>query len=103
MVSPIPNPQPPRSRVGQNTQKQTPPPSPPTPGKPSLFARYNALSIKVKLYIWITTAGVAWLADSMSERIFEQNMIEEEANRRVEIEMKKLRDAEFANSIQKNK
>lgn len=63
-------------------------------GKPSLYARYRALSLRVKLYIWITTAGAAWLADSLSDRIFEQNMIDAEANRRVEMEIRKMRELE---------
>lgn len=49
-----------------------------------------ALPLKVKLFIWVSTAGVAFLTDSISEKIFEQNMIDAEANRRVELELKKL-------------
>lgn len=70
-------------------------------GKPSLYARYNALSFKVKLYLWITTAGAAWLADSLSDRIFEQNMIDAEATRRVEMEIRKMRELEQVERGQK--
>jgi hypothetical protein len=92
-------PQPPRPRINSKSEASTI--SQPKPGKPSLFARYSALSFKVKLYIWITTAGAAWLADSVSDRIFEQNMIEEEANRRVEIELRKLKEAEMSGRNEK--
>lgn len=120
MVSPIPRPQPPQPRSTKTgatkpasssspqiqaqpesiTQQQ--PQTQPQPqagstklsGKPSLYARYRALSLRVKLYIWITTAGAAWLADSLSDRIFEQNMIDAEANRRVEMEIRKMRELE---------
>lgn len=103
MVSPAAKPQPPTPRSEQNkntTSTNSHPNSSSTSsakpvGKPSLFARYNALSLKVKLYIWITTAGVAWLADSISDRIFEQNMIDAEASRRVEIELRKMKEAEL--------
>lgn len=120
MVSPISRPQPPQPRSTKTgatkpasssspqiqaqpesiTQQQ--PQTQPQPqagstklsGKPSLYARYRALSLRVKLYIWITTAGAAWLADSLSDRIFEQNMIDAEANRRVEMEIRKMRELE---------
>lgn len=121
MVSPIPRPQPPQPRNTKTgatkpvsfspqsetqtqaesvAQKQPQAELPPQGGsaklsaKPSLYAKYRALSLKVKLYIWITTAGAAWLADSLSDRIFEQNMIDAEANRRVEMEIRKMRELE---------
>lgn len=106
MVSPTPKPTPPQPRIKKqlNTnptsqpklEKETPKiDSKPTNGKLSLYSRYNALPFKLKLYLWITTAGVAWLADSVSDRIFQQNMIEEEANRRVEMEIRKMKEAEI--------
>lgn len=106
MASPIPRPQPPQARVTKTGATKPVPPSstliqpqaqsapPKLPAKPSLYGRYRALSLKVKLYIWITTAGAAWLADSLSDRIFEQNMIDAEANRRVEMEIRKMRELE---------
>lgn len=110
MVTPIPRPQPPsHSRIStrtgsikETTNTITPPEveekpksvPPKVNGKPSLYARYCALSFKVKIYIWITTAGAAWLADSLSDRIFEQNMIDAEAHRRVEKELRKMKELE---------
>ena len=57
--------------------------------KPSLYQRYTRLPLKWKLYIWGSTFAVAWLADSISEKIFQQNMIDAEAERRVDIQMEK--------------
>ncbi|KAG0676495.1 hypothetical protein C6P40_001396 [Pichia californica] len=104
MASPIPRPQPPQSRITKTTRKTAAPapevtqaeipPKPKPTGKFSLWRKYSALSFKVKLYIWITTAGAAWLADSLSDKIFEQNMIDAEAHRRVEMELRKMRELE---------
>lgn len=89
-------PQPPKPRISSHFQKDSqatnPSKQPPVTTKPTLFAKYNALSFKVKLYLWVSTAAVAWLADSVSDKIFEQNMIDAEAERRVEIELKKLHE-----------
>lgn len=56
-----------------------------------LYQKYMALPLGVKLFLWGSTAAVAYLTDSVSERIFEQNMIDAEAERRVELEMERLR------------
>lgn len=56
-----------------------------------LYQKYMALPFKVKIFIWTSTAGVAFLTDSISEKIFEQNMIDVEADRRVELELERLR------------
>lgn len=102
MVSPALKPQPPKSRINTDSAINESTKLKPDVGKQhenprklTLFSKYNALSIRVKLYIWISTAAVAWLADSVSDRIFEQNMIDAEANRRVEIELRKLKEAEL--------
>jgi hypothetical protein len=113
MASPAAKPQPPQPRAKANTDASTggdqmknananAQSKSKTTGKLSLFAKYNALSFRVKLYLWISTAGVAWLADSVSDRIFEQNMIDVEANRRVEMELKRMREAEITLSNGKN-
>lgn len=57
--------------------------------KATLYQRYSRLPMKWKLYIWGSTFVVAWLADSLSNRIFDKNMIDEEAKRRVDIQLKK--------------
>lgn len=120
MVTPIPRPQAPsHSRIStrtgsikETTNTRKPPLKveekvkaiPPKPnGKPSLYARYCALSFKVKIYIWITTAGAAWLADSLSDRIFEQNMIDAEAHRRVEKELRKMKQLEQSEQSEQDK
>ncbi|GMM28428.1 hypothetical protein DAMA08_011440 [Martiniozyma asiatica (nom. inval.)] len=65
----------------------------PNSSKPAtLYQRYLLLPFKVKLFIWSTTAVVAYLTDSVSDRIFEQNMIDAEAERRVELELKRLQE-----------
>lgn len=90
-----PRPPAPKTRLqsGPTLESTLPPPPPPrTPSKPSLFARYNALPLRAKLYIWISTAAVAWLADSVSDRVFEQSMVDAEAERRVQHELQKLRE-----------
>ncbi|TID28376.1 hypothetical protein CANINC_002554 [Pichia inconspicua] len=89
LVQPI---KPPTPKQRLTVAETKPSEQPPQPTKPSLFAKYNALPLRAKLYIWISTAAVAWLADSVSERVFEQNMVDAEAERRVELEMQKLRE-----------
>lgn len=98
MISPKP-PTPRQNKTAEKQRSEQVKEAPPSNKKPSLFKRYNSLPFRAKLYIWITTAGVAWLADSISARIFEQNMIDAEANRRVEMEMRKMKELEFQGRV----
>lgn len=60
------------------------------------------LPLKWKLYIWGSTFVVALLADSISEKIFQQNMIDAEAERRVDIQMEKEKAEKDAKVIKRS-
>ncbi len=72
------------------------------PKKSSLYHRYMKLPLKWKLYIWGSTFIVALLADSISEKIFQQNMIDAEAERRVDIQMEKEKAEKDAKMIKRS-
>lgn len=57
--------------------------------KPSLYQRYMSIPTKWKVYIWGTTFVVAFAANSISDKILEKNMIDAEAERRVDLELQK--------------
>ncbi|GME79118.1 unnamed protein product [Ambrosiozyma monospora] len=92
-MTPSPTPTPaPISKTTKRPTRPTPSSSTPNPNaKPTIWQRYQRIPLKWKLYIGTTTFIIAFLADSISDKLMERNMIDYEANRRVEIEMSKLK------------
>ncbi|OWB71149.1 hypothetical protein B5S31_g834 [[Candida] boidinii] len=63
-----------------------------------IWGKYQALPFKWKIYIGISTFISVYIADSLGEKMMENSMVEYEANRRVEMEMEKLRNQQHIES-----
>ncbi|OUM51243.1 hypothetical protein BVG19_g333 [[Candida] boidinii] len=62
------------------------------------WGKYQKLPFKWKIYIGISTFVTVYIADSLGEKMMENSMVEYEANRRVEMEMEKLRNQQHIES-----
>ncbi|GMM35655.1 hypothetical protein DASC09_029800 [Saccharomycopsis crataegensis] len=71
----------------------------PTETKPGIFKRmYNGwcgISFKLRMYVCISTFVVAWLADYISQKVYENARIKQEAERLAKIEFERLQQGKI--------